>query len=308
MLYGRIFPRWKPDERLRPRGSQADLRDAAVAIQWMGTAGHILTTASTTVLLDPYLSRPNLIRVAATRLVTDEAKVLASLPPRVDAILCGHSHFDHLLDAPFIAKTTGAKIVGSHTTCSFARAAGVPEAQIVIVPREGAEVRIGDIEVRFVRSRHGRIFPLGIPYPGEVLAPPSLPAHMSQYRMGGAFGVLVRTNGVTIYHNGSADLVDTELDGERADVLLVGLAGRQSTRNYLGRLVDALTPKLIVPTHHDSFFGPLDRGVHLLPRIDMEGFSSEVHAVARDATLITPGYFERIAVPPGDARGAVLVT
>ena len=306
MLYERIFPRWKPDARLRPKGSPATLADAAVTLRWMGTAGHIVETATTTVLLDPYLSRPSLLRVAATRLVPDEAAILARLPPRVDAVLCGHSHFDHLLDAPFIARRTGAKLVGSHTTCSFARAAGVPESQLVIVPPDGAEVRIGDIEVRFVRSRHGHIFPIGIPVPGEVLTPPSLPAHMRSYKMGGAFGVLLRAKGTTVYHNGSADLVDAELDGEHADVLLVGLAGRNGTRNYLARLVSALGPKLIVPTHHDAFFGAFDRGVHLLPRIDLAGFASEARSRAPGATIITPDYFEPIAVPPDDARGAVI--
>ena len=177
-----------------------------------------------------------------------------------------------------------------------------------VLDASGAEVSIGDVQIRFVRSRHGRIGPFGTPFPGEVLAPPSLPARMWHYKMGGAFGVLIRTKNTSIYHNGSADLVDAELDGERADVLLVGLAGRTRTRNYVARLVHALAPKLVIPTHHDSFFGPLEDGVRLLPRIDLEGFVHQARAAAPTSTLITPDYFEPICVPPDDARGAVLVS
>jgi hypothetical protein len=68
-----------------------------------------------------------------------------------------------------------------------------------------------------------------------------------------------------------------------------------------------LSPSLILPTHYDSFFGPFDDGVRLLPRIDLDGFVTESRRVAPDATLIVPEYFEPIAVPPNDARGAAIV-
>ena len=102
--------------------------------------------------------------------------------------------------------------------------------------------------------------------------------------------------GVTLYHNGSADLVDAELEGERADVLVAGLAGRRGTENYVARLLSALDPKVVVPTHHDAFFAPLERGVHLLPGVDLDGFVSEVGVRAPEARVITPGYTEWVAV------------
>jgi hypothetical protein len=86
----------------------------------------------------------------------------------------------------------------------------------------------------------------------------------------------------------------------------VGLAGRTLTKNYVARLVRALGPKLVVPTHHDAFFGPLSRGVHLLPRIDLPGFVRDARAAGPDATIITPAYFEELSVPHGDAGAARL--
>ena len=303
-LYRSIFPRWQPRAELRPTTRSAD--GAAVRIRWLGTAGHVIETPTTTLLIDPFLSRPSLARLAGRRIAPDEAAIRARLPARVDAVLCGHSHFDHLLDAPFIARATGALIAGSGTTCMFARAEGVPEAQLVAVPPTGHTLRIGDATVRFVPSLHGRLLFGRVPFPGEVTTTPSLPARMWHYRMGGAFGLLIDVGGLRIYHNGSANLVDAELDGARADVLLVGLAGRKGTRDYLRRLCDALAPQLIIPTHHDAFFAPLDDGLRLLPGIDLDGFVADARAHAPNATIVTPAYDEPLAVP-GEARAAALV-
>ena len=177
-----------------------------------------------------------------------------------------------------------------------------------------AEVRIGveGDELVEVLGASGEA-PLGdaaigvrVPLQGEVRTTPHGPGRFWHYRMGGAFGLLIKTPGVTIYHNGSADLIDAELDGEHADVLLAGLAGRKGTENYVGRLIGALQPKLVVPTHHDAFFAPLERGLHLLPGIDVEGFVSEVYRRAPGACVITQDYEEPICVPPHDARGSVL--
>jgi L-ascorbate metabolism protein UlaG (beta-lactamase superfamily) len=285
-LYDLVFPRFRA-----PRGG-ARIDERAARITWLGTAAHVVSTAKTTVLVDPYVSRHRLRQVATRRLEPDEGAIARWIPEKVDAILCGHSHYDHLLDAPRIAKKTGAKLVGSATTCAFARAEGVPEEKLVLVPPEGARLAIGDVDVRFVPSKHGRVALGRVPFPGEVRSPPRLPARASAYKMGGAFGIVMNAAGVRIYHNGSADLIDTELEGERADVLLVGLAGRKATPRYLPRLLAALEPSLVIPTHHDAFFAPLEAGVHLLPGIDLEGFASEVRAHAPRARVAIAGYGE----------------
>jgi len=311
-LYERLFPRFRPKRELRPQGSGAGW---GARISWLGTAGFIIESREATVLVDPFLTRPGLrgiVRpyvpndVAIARHVLGTPEHPRSSHRRIDAVLCGHSHYDHVADAPRIARLTNAKLVGSASTCAWGRAEGLSEDQLVRISPAGAVVRFGDIEVRFVPSRHGKALFGRIPFPGEVHRTPSPPKRIWHYRMGGAFGLLIRAPGVSIYHNGSADLIDAELEGERADVLLACLAGRKGTENYVGRLVAALSPGLVVPTHHDAFFAPLERGLHLLPGIDLDGFVSEVSARVPDAAVITPDYEESICVPAGDARGSVL--
>ena len=35
-----------------------------------------------------------------------------------DGILCGHTHFDHVLDVPAIARFTGAQVFGAESRCA----------------------------------------------------------------------------------------------------------------------------------------------------------------------------------------------
>jgi L-ascorbate metabolism protein UlaG (beta-lactamase superfamily) len=259
----------------------------------------VLSGSRTTVLLDPFLTRPSLLRTATMPLEPTPDRWYQRIPAKVDAVLVGHSHYDHLMDAPIIARLTGATIVGSASTAAFARAAGVAEDRIVVVPPEGREIVVGDATIRFVPSLHGRIVAGRVPLPGDVRGVPHVPARLWDYRMGGAFGVRVGLDGVRVYHNGSADLIDAEIEGAPADVLLVGLAGRQGTRDYLSRLVRLLSPKLVVPTHHDAFFAPLEAGARLLPRIDFDGFLSEMKRIAPSVRVITPGY-DDVAILPRD--------
>ncbi len=72
-----------------------------VELEWLGTAGFRLTAEGTTLLIDPYLSRPSLRRVASRRPLPSSAAVVDRYVRGVaDAILVGHTHFDHALDVP----------------------------------------------------------------------------------------------------------------------------------------------------------------------------------------------------------------
>ena len=55
-------------------------------------------------------------------------RVLAALggPSSVNLLLTGHSHFDHSFDTATWSQLTGARIVGSKTTCFQAMAEGIP--------------------------------------------------------------------------------------------------------------------------------------------------------------------------------------
>src|SRR6202453_418262 len=60
---------------------------------------------------------------------------------RADAILVGHTHFDHFGDAPPIAKRTGAPIFVGPLPVKYLESQGVPEKQIHIV-RGGETIKL----------------------------------------------------------------------------------------------------------------------------------------------------------------------
>ncbi|HEY3592879.1 MAG TPA: MBL fold metallo-hydrolase [Polyangiaceae bacterium] len=298
-----MFPRFDPSADIRPPAESAtqhgNRSGAGLRVEWLGTAGFVVSSASTTVMIDPYLSRLPLPTLAASPLVPDEKVVRARLPTRVDAVLCGHSHFDHLLDAPLIARITGAKLVGSRTTRSFGIAAGVAPEQLVEIGPAGGETTIGDLQIRFVSSLHAKILLGSVPFPGEVAPPAPKPARAWQYRMGGAYGILIRAPGATLYHNGSADLVDATLAGLHADILLVGIVGRKHASGYVPRLLRLLEPSVVVPAHHDAFFAPFEEGVRLLPGVDVEGFVADVRRERPNVQIAAPLYDEPLVYDSG---------
>jgi hypothetical protein len=60
----------------------------------------------------------------------------------------------------------------------------------------------------------------------------------------------------------------------------------------LKRLVTALSPEIIVPTHHDAFFAPLEAGLRTIPGIDIDGFVAEARALAPRARVAFSDYGE----------------
>jgi L-ascorbate metabolism protein UlaG (beta-lactamase superfamily) len=105
----------------------------AVTMTYLGVAGWQISDGQHVILVDPYFSRPDLDQP----LVPDEAAIAAHAPAHADLILIGHSHSDHVLDAPSVARRTGAAILGTESTTRLAHAAGIPDEQLI--PVKGGE-------------------------------------------------------------------------------------------------------------------------------------------------------------------------
>src|SRR6476620_4719989 len=82
-------------------------------LTWLGTAGFRLTYQGTTVLIDPYVTRLPLRDFLRRKIVPPSESAITRWIDKADAILVGHTHFDHALDVTAIAKQTGCKVYGS---------------------------------------------------------------------------------------------------------------------------------------------------------------------------------------------------
>src|SRR5260370_34162999 len=71
-----------------------------------------------------------------------DAAVIDAHIKRADFILVTHTHFDHILDVPYIALKTHATVIGTESTQNVLRAYNVPEEQLITV-RGGEDFEFG---------------------------------------------------------------------------------------------------------------------------------------------------------------------
>ena len=95
--------------------AELDLPDG-LELEWLGVSGYRLTYEGISLFVDPYVSRVPLRALLLRRpAMPDEALVdrYLAAPGPVAGVLVGHTHFDHAVDAPAVARRHGAKAYGS---------------------------------------------------------------------------------------------------------------------------------------------------------------------------------------------------
>jgi L-ascorbate metabolism protein UlaG (beta-lactamase superfamily) len=261
---------------------------AGVSVTWVGTAGFRLAYEGTVIWIDPYVTRLPLGQLVRRRVVPPSADAVARWIDRADAVLVGHTHFDHALDVPAIVKRFACPAYGSSSLQHLLGLRGLAERAVVVEPHR--EYEVGPFRFHFVPSVHSKLqLGLGIPYSGELTCEHLDGLTPQAYRCGQVWGICIEVAGARLYHQGSADLVEDEIRDKGVDVFLCGVSGRRFTPRYVERIVRALEPKLIVPTHYDDFFRPLGRDAE--PRfsfnVNLTGFADEVRTASRDLPIAT---------------------
>lgn len=266
-----------------------------LSLRWLGTAGYELAYDGCTILIDPYVTRVSLGTFLLAPLRPNE-EIVARTIERADAVFVGHSHFDHALDVPLIARRTGAHVYGSVSTAALLRASGVGAEQIHECSG-GEIIEVGPFRVRMVPSEHSCIG-LGrrVPYAGDIPCSCEMPMRGYDYRCGQVFGLAISVAGLRLYHAGSANLIDDAIEERDSDVFLMGISGRFATERYIARVLRRLTPRLVVPMHYDNFFRPLQRPMRLLPRTKFGEFSDEVFRFDRQIAIRTLEIDQRVVV------------
>lgn len=102
-------------ERAAPAGPPPSLE-----VRFLGVAGFLLTRGDEAVLTAPLYTRPSEALLVTVPTVSDATLVTQSLPAsaltNVRALVSGHAHYDHLIDAPTVlANAPRAKLFGNAT-------------------------------------------------------------------------------------------------------------------------------------------------------------------------------------------------
>jgi L-ascorbate metabolism protein UlaG (beta-lactamase superfamily) len=260
---------------------------AGLEIRWLGVSGYRLTYEGVSLFIDPYVSRVPLRSLLLRRTALPDAAMVAryaSAPGPVAGVLVGHTHFDHAVDAPALARVHGTKAYGSASLVKLMALHGLAEQAVEIATHKVYE--LDPFAVTFVPSRHSKLlFGRKVPMDGPLTCDHLDGLAPGAYRCGAVYGIRIEVAGVSIYHQGSADLIDAELPDRQVDVFLAGVAGRQVTPRYWERVLPKLDPRWVVPTHYDNFFSPLGAPQDMVRRVDLAGVPAEIARVASDARV-----------------------
>ena len=250
--------------------------NSKLSLKYLGAAGWQIADENSTVLVDPYLSRIKLVGNSTTKSIstsalnrdwgddqrkkyyrddyfTPDTLVINGHIDSADYIFVHHTHFDHAADVPYIAKKTGATVVGTESLANILRAHGIPNKQIITV-KGGEDYSFGSFSVKVLPSLHSALrqkqyFSSAI-IPNDV----KTPMMIKEFVEGNSLMYFFRFKNNKILTMGSMNFIENEVKGLRPDVLLAGSANsRKEIYNYTERLLSLTNyPKVIIPTHWDD--------------------------------------------------------
>ncbi len=237
-----------------------------IKLKYLGTAGWQISDGQISVLIDPYISRvklgtgpgispdDNRQTVKRSDYFVSDTVSIDSLVQKTDFILVHHSHFDHLSDVPYIAKKTGAKVIGTETTCNILRAYGIPNEQLYPV-KGGEDYQFENFAVKVIPSIHSALNDKHYLDSRTYTEVPEAPLRVSEFIEGGSLMFLARFTKHEVLTMGSMNFVERELVGLQPDILLAGVNRSQlGLYKYNERLLAVTNnPKWIIPTHWDNF-------------------------------------------------------
>jgi L-ascorbate metabolism protein UlaG (beta-lactamase superfamily) len=253
---------------------------AVPRVTFMGVSTVLIDDGETALLTDGFFSRPGKWQTLTGRVQPDPQAITAGLARagltqpngRLAAVIPVHSHYDHAMDAPEVARRTGALLLGSASTAQVGRGWGLPEAQMRIATL-GQPQRFGRFTVTLYPGRHVHTGMEG----GEITTPLHPPVRASDYKEGQSYVVHIAHGDHRLLIVGSAGYEPGALRGVQADVVLLGIGtlGRQSAALRQGLWDEAVTgvgARLVLPIHWDDFWLPAGQLLQPLP-LPLEAFA-----------------------------------
>ncbi len=271
MLEWSTLSREAPDEpdvpatRIPPRG---------LRLRWLGVAGFELSDDSTTILIDPFLTRPPLRPATLLRRLDPDSALIEHLlldkPDRcrIAAVLVSHAHYDHAFDVPALLER--ARAVGQTPLVfgdiNVAAVLGEEHEQMRTIDVSAAEKliegkksvflgRFGEFEVRAIASDHPSYDHLpGVLLDGRMRAEPQRMLAFKTH-MNTTLQWLISYRGLRILFSETPVYRHVRAIG-RVDIVIQGIASRLDLQNLI-RAWSTLQPAYIIPCHFDDFFKPL---------------------------------------------------
>jgi L-ascorbate metabolism protein UlaG (beta-lactamase superfamily) len=250
--------------------ASTEIPAGSVTVRYTGTATLVFSDRETTWMTDGWFSRPGPLALLFGKIAPDLDAISRGLAhngvERLAAVFPVHSHYDHAMDAPEVARRTGALLLGSESTANIGRGWGLPESQIRVA-RDREPIALGRFTITPIASRHFE-FPdprvraraLGDPDITEPVVPP---VSAFAYKVGTAYVLHVAHPKGTWLVVGSAGYVENALEGFAADVVFLGTGGLGTQTDayreaYWRETIERAHPARVIPIHWDSLTGPIE--------------------------------------------------
>lgn len=293
-LFTRHVPYEIPPQHRAPTSWKT--ADAGITVRSLGVTGFEISDGVTTVLTDPTPTRPDPVALITGPIDADPA-LGSKWCPRADVILVNHAHFDHALDVGAIAKRTNALVVGSQNAINLALSRGVSPDKTRVV-KSGDTLTVGAFTIDVRSSRHTDIL-VSQPMSG-VIPPDAKPTWFWGYALDDTFAYRLTANGTTIWFHPTSTYAAGELGALPAKTLIVGVTGEKQTPEKIRGLLNESHARRILPTHFDNFFQPMDKGLALMPGLNLDRARQLFLDVDPNLEWGALDYGETITLPPDE--------
>jgi hypothetical protein len=271
-----------------PSASTSPL-EASVKVQYLGSGGYLVQRGADIVLFGPQYTNPSIPEVAFNHEIrTDRALVDQLLPAeaaQARAIVVGHTHYDHLLDTPYIATTHArdARLYGSATMRNLIGSVVARERMVDVGPSATSKtplkindrLRLWAIPSQHVDQTRIKSWLLGVDvavhmWRGMVTeAMTRLPATASQWPEGEVYAYVLDfmdASGSTVefrlyYQDAPTELNIRHPFGDNAptdsrpiDAALIVAGDPSFMKGHPRGVVEATKPRFLVLGHWDNFF------------------------------------------------------
>lgn len=234
-------------------------------ITYFGTTVLLFDDGKDQILFDCHVTRPSFAEFEFSEFETNKELCDDIIKDydisRLRGIFISHTHYDHVMDAPYFANKCGCPMYGSKSAKNVAIGGNVPEDMFYSYD-DSMEYTVGDFHIKVIPSIHSPAYSFNDDL-GQIIEEPVIqPATRKEYKEGGSVDFIVKHSGKTYLIRPSYNYLENQLNGIKADYLFQGIIGiakddPEHRKNFYKETIEKVKPQMVIPVHWDNFYSPL---------------------------------------------------